>query len=73
MAAGLLHGGLTGPLEEWQALARVDALGPGDVIAWQATEDSKTGDTGHVMVVLEAPPKTLDARSGGSCGWPTPH
>jgi hypothetical protein len=52
---GYLHRGLTGPIEGWQALARVDALGPGDVVAWQATEDSTTGDTGHVMVVLEAP------------------
>ena len=52
---GYLHRGLTGAIEGWQALARVDALGPGDVVAWQATEDSTTGDTGHVMVVLEAP------------------
>jgi hypothetical protein len=52
---GYLHRGMTGPVEGWQALARVDALSPGDVVAWQATEDSKTGDTGHVMVVLEAP------------------
>jgi hypothetical protein len=52
---GYLHRGLTAPIEGWQALARVDALGPGDVVAWQATEDSRTGDTGHVMVVLEAP------------------
>ncbi|OBK73472.1 hypothetical protein [Mycobacterium sp. 1165178.9] len=50
-----LHRGLTDPIDGWQALARVDALGPGDVIAWLATEDSTTGDTGHVMVVLEAP------------------
>ena len=52
---GYLHRGLTGPIEGWQALARVDALSPGDVVAWQATEDSTTGDTGHVMVVLAAP------------------
>jgi hypothetical protein len=50
-----LHRGLTDPIEGWQALTRVDALGPGDVIAWLATEDSTTGDTGHVMVVLQAP------------------
>jgi hypothetical protein len=30
-------------------------LRPGDVIAWQVTEDSTSGDTGHVMVVLAAP------------------
>jgi hypothetical protein len=52
---GYLHRGLTDPIEGWQALARVDVLSPGDVVAWQATEDSTTGDTGHVMVVLEAP------------------
>lgn len=52
---GYPHRGLTGPIEGWQALARVDALGPGDVVAWQATEDSTTGDTGHVMVVLAGP------------------
>jgi hypothetical protein len=62
---GYLQRGLTGPIEGWQALARVDALGPGDVIAWQATEDSKTGDTGHVMVVLEAPTQN----SGRAAEW----
>jgi hypothetical protein len=50
-----LHGGLAGSIGGWQAIARVDELGPGDVVAWLATEDSKTGDTGHVMVVLAAP------------------
>jgi hypothetical protein len=60
-----LHRGLTGPIEGWQALARVDALGSGDVLAWQATEDSRTGDTGHVMVVLEAP--TLN--TGRAAEW----
>ncbi len=50
-----LHRGLTGPIAGWQALNRVDQLGPGDVLAWTATEDSTTGDTGHVMVVLAAP------------------
>lgn len=50
-----LHGGLTGQIGGWQALTRVDQLGPGDVVAWLATEDSTTGDTGHVMVVLASP------------------
>ena len=50
-----LHRGLTGPIGGWQALPRVDQLRPGDVIAWQATEDSRTGDTGHVMVVHATP------------------
>lgn len=59
---GYLHRGLTGPIEGWQALARVDALSPGDVVAWQATEDSTTGDTGHVMVVLD-PPALNSART----------
>jgi hypothetical protein len=52
---GYLHRGLTDSIDGWQALARADALGPGDGIAWLATEDSTTGDTGHVMVVLQAP------------------
>jgi hypothetical protein len=46
-------------------LARVDALGPGDFVAWQATEDSRTGDTGHVLVVLEAPAQN----SGRAAEW----
>lgn len=50
-----LHQGLTGPINGWQAIARIDELRSGDVIAWLATEDSKTGDTGHVMVVQAAP------------------
>jgi hypothetical protein len=50
-----LHRGLTGPIPGWRAVPRVDGLGPGDVIAWTATEDSTTGDTGHVMVVLASP------------------
>jgi hypothetical protein len=49
-----LHGGQAGPIDGWQAIGRVDELRPGDVVAWLATEDSKTGDTGHVMVVLAA-------------------
>jgi hypothetical protein len=40
---GYLHRGLTDSIDGWQALARADALGPGDVIAWLATEDSTTG------------------------------
>jgi hypothetical protein len=58
-----LNQGLAGPIEGWQAVARVDMLGPGDVVAWQATEDSTTGDTGHVMVALEAPTQNA-ARAG---------
>jgi hypothetical protein len=60
---GYLHRGLTSPIKDWQALARVDELGAGDVIAWQATEDPTTGDTGHVMVVLAAPTRN-PARPG---------
>jgi hypothetical protein len=44
-------------------VARVDAPGPGDVVAWLATEDSTSGDTGHVMVVLAAPTAN-SARTG---------
>ena len=39
----------------WRPVGTVAALLPGDVIAWLATPDSRTRDTGHVMVVLEAP------------------
>jgi cell wall-associated NlpC family hydrolase len=59
-----LHRGLAGPIAGWQAVARVDHLGPGDVVAWQATEDSTTGDTGHVMIVLGAP-----SRNPGRDEW----
>jgi hypothetical protein len=47
--------GLAAPIGGWQALGRIDAVQPGDVVAWLATEDSKTGDTGHVMIALAAP------------------
>jgi len=50
-----LHSAVGQSVPGWQGLTRVDNLGPGDLIAWQATEDSTTGDTGHVMVVLAAP------------------
>jgi len=50
-----LHRGLAGQINGWQTLGRVDELSAGDVVAWLATEDSKTGDTGHVMVVLARP------------------
>ena len=55
-----LHQGLTGQLIGWQALVHVADLRPGDVIAWLATEDSETGDTGHVMVVHGAPAPNPD-------------
>jgi hypothetical protein len=58
-----LHSGLSAPIAGWQSLTRVDELGTGDVVAWQATEDSTTGDTGHVMVVLAAPTQN-PARAG---------
>jgi|HubBroStandDraft_3_1064219.scaffolds.fasta_scaffold50996_1 hypothetical protein len=60
---GYLHRGLSRPIQGWQALTRVDELGAGDVIAWQATEDFTTGDTGHVMIVLGAPTRN-PARPG---------
>jgi hypothetical protein len=50
-----LHLGLAHPIDGWTSLSRVDALHAGDVIAWLATEDSSTGDTGHVMIVLADP------------------
>jgi hypothetical protein len=50
-----LHSAAGQPVQGWQGLTRVEQLGPGDLIAWLATEDSTTHDTGHVMVVLAAP------------------
>ena len=58
-----LHSATGQPVAGWQGVTRVDQLGPGDLVAWQATEDSTTGDTGHVMVVLAAP--TLNAARSG--------
>jgi hypothetical protein len=58
-----LHGGLEHSVAGWTAVRRVAELRPGDVIAWLATEDSTTGDTGHTMVVF-APPTTDLARPG---------
>ena len=58
---GYLHGGLTGPIAAWLALSRVDELSPGDLIAWQISDDA--GDTGHAMVVLAAPAQN-PARAG---------
>lgn len=56
-----LRGGQVGPVAGWRTVSRVDELRPGDVVSWLATEDSTTGDTGHVMIVLAAP-KRNDAR-----------
>jgi hypothetical protein len=50
-----LYQGLSESMNGWRAVARVEDLREGDVIAWLATEDSKTGDTGHVMVARSAP------------------
>jgi hypothetical protein len=58
-----LHRGLQHPVEGWTAVRRVADLRPGDVIAWLATEDSTTGDTGHIMVVFDTP-TTNPARPG---------
>jgi hypothetical protein len=58
-----LHEALEHPVAGWTAIRSVAELRPGDVIAWLATEDSTTGDTGHTMVVL-APPTTDPAHPG---------
>ena len=50
-----LRRGLSGSVNGWRAIVRVDELSAGDVVTWLATEDSKTGDTGHVMVVRSEP------------------
>ena len=55
-----LHRGLSGPIDGWDAISHVDQLQPGDVVAWLATEDSTTGDTGHVMIVHAAPTRSPD-------------
>jgi hypothetical protein len=39
----------------WRTVASVAELRPGDVIAWLEPADSKTRNTGHVLVVLRAP------------------
>lgn len=39
----------------WRAVPTVGELAPGDLVAWLATEDSTTDDTGHVMIVAAAP------------------
>jgi hypothetical protein len=39
----------------WQRVTRVDELVPGDFVAWLAPPD--TGNTGHVVVVRQAPIK----------------
>lgn len=44
----------------WRPVATVPELLPGDVITWLATPDSKTRDTGHVMVVPRAPEHNPD-------------
>ncbi len=41
--------------DPWHAVATVADLAPGDVVAWLATADSDTDDTGHVMIVNGAP------------------
>jgi len=45
-------GSVTDP---WHVVATVADLAPGDVVAWLATENSTTGDTGHVMIVTGRP------------------
>jgi hypothetical protein len=50
-----LHEGLVHTVDGWTAIRTVAELRPGDVIAWLATEDSTTGDTGHTMIVFASP------------------
>jgi cell wall-associated NlpC family hydrolase len=44
-----------GAADPWRPVPTVADLAPGDVIAWLATEDSTTDDTGHVMIVTGSP------------------
>jgi hypothetical protein len=41
------------PQGGWQLIGRLNDLRPGDLIAWQ--KPSATGNTGHVMIVAQAP------------------
>ncbi|HEX4362697.1 MAG TPA: hypothetical protein VH141_34525 [Pseudonocardia sp.] len=47
-----LRAGRAGP---WRSVATPADLRPGDVVAWLATPDSRTRDTGHVVIVLDTP------------------
>jgi hypothetical protein len=41
--------------EHWRTVRRAIDLAPGDVIAWLEPSDVQTKNTGHVMIVREAP------------------
>ena len=49
--------------DPWRRVPTVADLAPGDVVAWLATEDSNTDDTGHVMIVNGSP--TPDPNGAG--------
>ncbi|HEY8078754.1 MAG TPA: hypothetical protein VIF62_31700 [Labilithrix sp.] len=50
----------------WKSLGRASDLEPGDVVAWLRPADSKSKNTGHVMVVNGAP------RAVGGSEWAVP-
>lgn len=57
-----LHGLDQGKASDtWASVPTIDAVRPGDVIAWLKTPDSKSRDTGHVMIVLESAVPGRDA------------
>ena len=52
---GLISRLPTDTASHWRRLARATDLAPGDLIAWLRPADSKSRDTGHVMVVASPP------------------
>jgi hypothetical protein len=49
---GIPAGGRKG---RWERVGRVQDLGPGDVVAWRKTAESRSTNTGHTMIVHGAP------------------
>jgi hypothetical protein len=47
--------GVTSGASPWKSVGRVNDLEPGDIVAWIKPADSKSTNTGHVMVVNGAP------------------
>jgi hypothetical protein len=50
----------------WERVARVTELAPGDIVAWKRPDDVHSTNTGHVMLVAEAP------RAHGDTVWAVP-
>jgi hypothetical protein len=48
------------PRVHWRRVGRVDAIAPGDVLAWLEPADVKSTNTGHVLLVAGAPKRRGD-------------